>query len=276
MVVTCKLMGGLGNQLFQIFATISHALSVHDKFEFTNETMLTTGIHRPTYWSTMLARLRPFTVSPDCHAHLPILREAGFAFQPLPLVKNANLFGYFQSPKYFETHYDTICRLLGIASLQEEIKNHSRDWDHAVSLHFRLGDYKHIQHCHPILNVDYYARALNHVIEQDAECTKVLYFCENEDAGIVAKSIESLQCAFPSLTFERASPSLQDWEQLLAMSSCKHHIIANSSFSWWGAYFNPRENKVVCYPSTWFGEAMKHHDTRDLCPTEWRKITNLL
>jgi len=55
------------------------------------------------------------------------------------------------------------------------------------------------------------------------------------------------------------------------MSCCDDNIIANSSFSWWGAYFNDKPNKIVCYPSKWFGHNM-NNDTRDLCPSSWKKI----
>jgi hypothetical protein len=55
------------------------------------------------------------------------------------------------------------------------------------------------------------------------------------------------------------------------MSCCHHNIIANSSFSWWGAYFNSYIDKMVFYPSKWFGDTIKN-DTRDLCPPEWIKI----
>lgn len=277
MVVTCKLMGGLGNQLFQIFATISYAMTVHSKFEFTNEEVLTTGAHRPTYWTSMLARLRPFTVPPEKHAQLPLVREPGFTHSPLPLSQDAMLFGYFQSYKYFETHYAIICKLLGIAVLKENMKvlNGSVPFEQTVSMHFRLGDYKHIQHCHPIQTIHYYQHALAHILERSNDITYVLYFCEDEDVEIVQASIVALQETWPYLTFQRANSRLADWEQLVCMSCCRHNIIANSSFSWWGAYFNDHADKMVCYPSTWFGHAMKH-DTRDLCPTEWRKITNLL
>ena len=56
------------------------------------------------------------------------------------------------------------------------------------------------------------------------------------------------------------------------MSLCKNNIIANSSFSWWGAYLNDTSDKIICYPSTWFGPAAGH-DVRDLFPKNWNKIS---
>jgi hypothetical protein len=55
------------------------------------------------------------------------------------------------------------------------------------------------------------------------------------------------------------------------MSLCKHNIIANSSFSWWGAYFNENLEKIVCYPSVWFGKNVEHNVV-DLFPNRWVKI----
>jgi hypothetical protein len=56
------------------------------------------------------------------------------------------------------------------------------------------------------------------------------------------------------------------------MSFCKHNIIANSSFSWFGAYFNPNQDKIVCYPKQWFCGHGEHINTRDLFPPDWLKI----
>ena len=65
---------------------------------------------------------------------------------------------------------------------------------------------------------------------------------------------------------------MSDWEEMLAMSLCNHNIIANSTFSWWGAYFNSNEDKIVCYPSVWFGPELKNNNTVDLFPEEWKCI----
>ena len=56
------------------------------------------------------------------------------------------------------------------------------------------------------------------------------------------------------------------------MSMCKHNIIANSTFSWFGAYFNNNPNKIVCYPSIWFGKLYKHYCTKDLFDDKWIKV----
>ena len=67
--------------------------------------------------------------------------------------------------------------------------------------------------------------------------------------------------------FIKLENGLSDWEEMLAMSLCKYNIIANSSFSWWGAYFNENKEKIVCYPSVWFGEVLSYHNIKELHPT---------
>jgi hypothetical protein len=101
--------------------------------------------------------------------------------------------------------------------------------------------------------------------------TDILFFCEDDDINDVMETINKLKIALPNMHFIRASNLLKDWEQLLLMSCCKHNIIANSSYSWWGAYLNTNPNKIICYPSIWFGQQVGLN-TCDLCPQEWNKI----
>ena len=98
-----------------------------------------------------------------------------------------------------------------------------------------------------------------------------MYFCDEEDINDVMEKIIFLQNSFKQYEFIRGDKYLADWEQLLLMSSCHHNIIANSSFSWWAAYFNNWIDKIVCYPSVWFGPAAKHNII-DLFPNNWNKI----
>jgi hypothetical protein len=151
------------------------------------------------------------------------------------------------------------------------------DNENIISMHFRIGDYKNYPDIYPILSDAYYTEALTAVFNKQPTNTKqqngkVLYFCENADLSEVEKTIHILKTKFPLLVFQRANPTLSDWEQLLLMSLCEHNIIANSSFSWWGAYLNSNIGKTVCYPETWFG-TKAGHDTNDLFPEDWTPIS---
>jgi hypothetical protein len=78
-----------------------------------------------------------------------------------------------------------------------------------------------------------------------------------------------MQDKFPMVGFTKANDEIEDWEQMVMMSCCKHNIIANSTFSWWAAYFNQNSDKIVCYPEKWFGTKNAHLDTSDLFPDDW-------
>ena len=186
------------------------------------------------------------------------------------------LHGYFQSYKYFEENYSSICKIIGIdkmkINLLFDLKLIGTSFEKTISMHFRLGDYKKIPEYHPIATYEYYERALTHIqkLKPYHEFT-VYFFCEDEDIITVQITINKLMVRFPRFVFIRGDNRLSDWQQMHLMSCCHHNIIANSSFSWWGAYFNSYEDKIVCYPSVWFGEKA-HHDTSDLCPPDWIKI----
>jgi hypothetical protein len=166
--------------------------------------------------------------------------------------------------------------MIGINKMKETLLlklDLSNDYmENTISMHFRIGDYKKIQEYHPLATYGYYERSLQYLQTQNpTKRFNVLFFCEDVDYDEVAVLINKLSAKFSSYNFRRAINTLSDWEQMLLMSCCHHNIIANSSFSWWGAYFNAFTDKRVCYPSAWFGPAARN-DTRDLCPGDWIKI----
>lgn len=291
-MLTCNLQGGLGNQLFQIFATIAYSLKTNQSFFFINQHQLTNekdakngATVRYSYWDIFLSALKPFLKDQEKLPKLELyFKEQSFQYDPSILLNLLNnqqkvkmLVGYFQSHKYFDVYKKAIFKLIKIEMKQlamYTIHNPSIRFDTTVSMHFRLGDYKKLQDFHPILSIEYYIKALN-LIFKERQTTKsfstVLYFCEDADFDEVLEKITYLQNVFPNLIFERANNSLDDWEQMILMSLCSDNIIANSTFSWWGAYFNANPTKTVCYPGDWFGPKAGH-DTRDMFPDDWIQI----
>jgi len=284
-MLTCNLMGGLGNQLFQIFATIAYSIKSNNSFTFINVGSLGGEgcTKRYTYWDSFLNRLTPFlrTNFPQ----LVYVKEIGFQYNSFNIQhfmgKDICLNGYFQSYKYFEENYSSIYNLLDIEKHKiavvkktELIDSNEKNilLNKTISLHFRIGDYKNLQQYHPIMTLNYYTKCLQFIQQKTHDSNyNVLYFCEDVDVNDVKIIVDQLKILFPNYTFIRASNLLKDWEQLLLMSCCQNNIIANSSFSWWGAYFNSNTEKIVCYPSVWFGPAA-NHNTSDLCPPNWTKI----
>jgi hypothetical protein len=286
-MISCQLLGGLGNQLFQIFTTIAYATKMRQPFAFLDKHQLNNGLNgstiRYTYWNTFLSFLKPFLKNADEMPSMLCIKEPGFTHSEIPENFNLNygsmLVGYFQSPLYFDMYKDTILKLMRFNIKQQIVRAMCAiDYENTISMHFRLGDYKKLHGFYPILPVEYYKNALSHIVEELPNHLlhnlQVLYFCEEEDSDIinVIKTIEQLQQLFPTIVFERASNEMHDWEQMIVMSLCQYNIIANSTFSWWGAYLNTNVCKIVCYPDIWFGPKISH-DTTTLFPEDWISIS---
>lgn len=285
-MITVLINGGLGNQLFQVFAALATAIRNGDTCSFLYTTLDATG-KRATYWNTLLHHLKPMTVlstqaNMQRFMQLPAYQEPGFHYTKIPRKTVMKLVGYFQSDKYFADVRDKIYEKLQLLEQQRHIRAMFAEssWFSAgagavtVAMHFRIGDYAHIQEAHPILVLEYYKQALKHVIRHTPDHKlNVLIFSETRDIAVIMKHMDQLSTEFaPQCHFNMVPDTIEDWKQLLLMSVCDHNIIANSTFSWWGAYLNQNPDKIVCYPSTWFGPALKKNDTRDLFPAKWVKL----
>lgn len=301
-MITCELKGGLGNQLFQIFATIAYSLRTNHEFIFLYEDILIGTVERKTYWRTFLSNILTSTykyfrepteiIYSSQHEYIDVIDELTKKLYD----KNRyyKLIGYFQSYKYFIDFKETIYNLIGVKEMKENIREEFSDLfiqnnldednimnkTHYVSMHFRFGDYKYLQHSHNLLPVEYYKLALSNIIDKHKESVSsfvVYIFCEKEDNELISEIIQKLNNDIVSdnifLVFLKIDDSIDDWKQLLLMSFCQSNIIANSTFSWWGAFFNENTDKTIYYPSVWFGPQLNDNYLEDMFPAEWNKIS---
>jgi hypothetical protein len=198
----------------------------------------------------------------------PTFREAGFPFDERisRLGADVRLEGYFQSERYFADATDVIRRdFTPRDTLRAQIETLADSLlpdGASVSIHVRRGDYASpaIMATHGLLAADYYDRALRLVAERAGATTPCVF--TDDPAWVRAHLRLPTETRFIS---EHTQAPLQD---LMLMSRCSHHITANSSFSWWGAWLDPSPNKVVVTPSQWF-QATHGLDTRDLRPAGW-------
>lgn len=274
-------MGGLGNQLFQIYFVLSYAIknNLLHFVRFPKE--LPEWDKRNTYWNTIFKSISNITLDNKELSHIQIYNEGVFHYNEFNyIINNINFHGYFQSYKYFENYKKNIYKLMDVTNLKEECSNKYNDYISDLSIHFRIGDYIKHEGYHPILPLDYYKKALTYLFSKNIVINSITVFFEeenNEEIDIYITELKNhisftIKNDSQIVNLKKINTNIPDWEQLLIMSCCKNNIIANSSFSWWAAYLNFNESKKVCYPSKWFGDKLSNHDLKDLFPISWSKI----
>ena len=279
-MLSCQLQGGLGNQLFQIFHLIS--LALHYKTNWYIVPTKSIG-KRPSYWTTMFSNLRPwfrpsyvFPTNPCSEQQLEVMTQQ---VRTLMITStNTVLTGYFQDYRLFDTHFKEICGILNLDSLRKYASTiYTLPYDTTTSMHFRYGDYKTLATHYNILEYSYYRAALYHIMYTQyttSRITHVLVFYELPDYADVVAIVDRLKIdpVFKPITFTFVDTAIPDWAQMMMMSNCKNNIIANSTFSWWGAYLNQHPDKMVCFPSVWYRSGLSHVSTEGLRPDGWHCI----
>lgn len=168
--------------------------------------------------------------------------------------------GYLQSYKYFDFMQDYIKVLFHLKG------NENKYNIPYTSIHIRRGDYLKYPNHHPILSIDYYNDAIEK-IGKDRD-----FVIMSDDKEYCQELINQNKFASPNIFISDAKDEMGDFATMLI---CDSSIIANSSFSWWGAYLNRNPNKIVISPdphTKWFGPAYAHWNMSDLIPEEWIKI----
>jgi len=286
-MIVVGLKGGLGNQLFQYALgrrlAIEHGcpLILDDRALHSdplrnlalNQFQITQSLAKPLSYPLhgVGAYLNPLYRSLPFTQPLTIANEKGFAFDPQVLECEGGTYlnGYWQSERYFLPIRQTLLTDLALAKplsteqskLAEQIVGVN-----AVSLHIRRGDYvsdSTTNSYHGLCDLNWYHRAVE-TITQDVSNAHFYIFSDD-----YAWATKNLQLNHPTYFIKPQQDGYESIDMHL-MSLCQHNIIANSSFSWWGAWLNQNPKKRVIAPANWFANAP--HDTRDLIPTSWQRL----
>jgi len=293
-MIIVRLNGGLGNQLFQYAA--ARTLSILHHTELKIDTTIFEEHKLRQY------RLSPFLIQETFATteeiakvrrirHNRVARLAGYLVQALtpyyrrPVFAEAHLGpydrnilktprdvyldGYWQSEKYFAGCADILRKELTVRFDQDpqsrEVAARIRHTP-SVSIHVRRADYvanSATYRTHGTCSRDYYDQCVSLIAERVSDPHFFVF------ADDFAWAKENLQFNHRT-TFVTHNASARDYEDLRLMSTCRHNITANSSFSWWGAWLNNNPAKIVLSPLRWFNDP--RHDTRDLLPESWIRV----
>jgi hypothetical protein len=289
-MIISRLNGGLGNQLFQyatgrrlahirntslsldagIFRTYhlhKYALdkfNIHGKIALESDLKKIKGIYNVSIIEKVSKKIGLFRFR-------NIVRERSIDFDSsiLELPDNVYLDGYWQSEKYFKDIRGLLLKEIVVSNLIEGENKIMADkilGSNSVSVHVRRGDYVNnslTNKIHGVMPMEYYLSA-SKIFGKNIK--DVHFFIFSDDTNWARENLKFIQ----PCTFVDYNGPEKNYEDMRLMSMCKHNIIANSSFSWWGAWLNQNPNKIVIAPQKWF--ANQSIDSRDIVPESWLKV----
>jgi hypothetical protein len=295
-MIVVKLIGGLGNQMFQYaFAknlALKHAVDLKldvsgfskhfNTANYTNRNfeLDVFNINCPVASETEIASFQKskFLKAIDyVSLWLPIkssffyLREPQFyyfrkaTFAP----KNTYIDGYWHSEKYFSSIRSVLLNDFVLSQelsadaqlVADEIKNKN-----AVAIHVRKGDYISSAtnlSIYKTITADYYKDAMKRIADKFQD---VVFYVFSDEPEWFRNNVKT---DFATVYVDEKMKH-KSYEDLYLMSLCKHNIIANSSFSWWGAWLNQHPDKMVVAPKIWYNDSKKN--TKDLIPSNWIQL----
>jgi hypothetical protein len=291
-MIIARIIGGLGNQMFQYAAgrqlAATHntilkldvsdfkdynlhdyglsAFNIKELVATPNETKLLKEADSGSFKKKLKKILRRPSKLGITH-----IRENQYHFDPelLTMPDSVYLDGYWQSEKYFSDIADIVKKEFTVrlpqAGKNLELARQITSCE-SVSLHVRRGDYvtdEKTKTIHGTCDLDYYARCIERLTEK---VHRPCFFIFSDDPEWAE---ENLRIAHPATFVSHNGPE-KNYEDLRLMSQCRHHIIANSSFSWWGAWLGQHRGTIVYAPKRWFNTPT--FNTKDLLPDSWTPI----
>jgi Glycosyl transferase family 11 len=291
-MIIVKLKGGLGNQMFQ-YAVGRHLAEVHnaelkmdisaydydgpieyalepfnvqESFATQNEVKKLTEAKQNSFANRLHNMLHRHQKKP--HSFIQ-WNKIGYNPNILKLSDGVYLEGYWQSEKYFVDIKHIIRNEFAIKETQtgknREIAEHIMSSE-SVSLHVRRGDYvdsQSVGNNQDPCSLDYYYSCIDNILQK---VNNPVFFVFSDDIQWCRDSLKLSDTA----VYVDHNDFDKGYEDMRLMSQCRHNIIANSTFSWWAAWLNNNENKIILAPKKWFTK--KTYTTDDLIPARWIKI----
>lgn len=285
-----RLMGGLGNQLFQyaLARNLSERNSIPFKLDISaydgdakrayrlshfniqeeiaspGEVSRCTGVGQANLWLRIKRQIQK--TLPYHQRSVIVERSQGFDPSIFNISKDAYLVGYWQSEYYFKD-IENLLRVELTVAKEPDLDNRSLlrhiESTNSVSLHVRRGDYVSDPKVATVLafcGSKYYRQSIIYLKKTVVKPHIFVFSDEPEWAR------RHLELDYP-VTYVELNGTARDYEDLRLMSRCKHHIIANSSFSWWGAWLATFPEKLVIAPARWFNDTRRNNP--DLLPVGW-------
>lgn len=288
-MIIVKLMGGLGNQMFQYALGRNLALKNKTELKLDTSWFLDRQNDGATARSYQLDefKIEENFATPKENAELRMtgwrdyfrpknkkrrIRQEKINFEPWVLNAQGNIYleGYWQSEKYFKDVEETIKKDF---ELKNELSTTGKGWleringCRAVSVHVRRGDYSNdraTKAYHGECTKEYYVRA-GQVAVNGFESP--VFFVFSDDLDWAKENIK-----LPGQIFLVSGEYDRPAEEIILQSSCRRHIIANSTFGWWGAWLDNKPGRKVWAPKKWFANAEAEKQAGDIVPDDWLKI----
>jgi len=278
-MIISKLQGGLGNQMFQYAAGFALAKKLKTSLKldlsYYRQDFIKTGDTKRVYELDCF-RLRSSIISklegkiyPFLSQHKILFtyyQEQGLKYDQNLLKQTGNLYlkGFWPSEKYFSWFRNDIKKEFKFKVIIKSGFAEKINKSNSVSIHVRRSDYltnKNANKYHGICSLDYYNSAIKLI---SSKIKDTHFFIFSDDLDWCRQNIKAPQCTFIETIKGK------DWMDMQLMSLCKHNVIANSTFSWWGAWLNESPEKIVIAPEKWFNDSSI--DSSDLIPTQWTKL----
>lgn len=292
MIIT-RLIGGLGNQMFQyasgqalaskldcdVKVDISDLVKykLHNGYELKKVFESNFQIASEDDKDAVLGFCNNFIFKKIISTNIIKLPFRGYAAEPhfhywkdiQDLQKNVYLDGYWQSEKYFSSIKSKLRKKFTFKRIIDSHNLHlinNIKKTNAVSIHIRRGDYLSNSKANSFFGVcplSYYHNAVNFMSSNVNDPT---FYIFSDDISWAKKNFKIDKPHY----FLDHNSGKRNWVDMNLMSLCNHNVIANSSFSWWGAWLNSNPNKIVLYPSKLFNNI--NIDSSDYCPASWKSI----